>query len=122
MRLPAPLVLILGIIAGVLEYLNAHVLGIVGVWHSVILYGLFVITSLGVTGAVGSQLGIDLRQALHLTPAMVALLTTLAVVAGGAVQTFAISGAAKGIILGVIAFITTCFGPGAASVPAVKAA
>jgi hypothetical protein len=122
LRLPAPLVLILAVAAGILEYLNAHILGITGTWHAVVTYGVFVITSLGVIPAVGVQLGVDLRQALHLTPAVVAAFTTLAVVLGGAVQTLAITGVAKGVILGVIAFITTCFGPGAASVPAVKTA
>jgi hypothetical protein len=112
MKLSARLVLILAVIAGILEYLNATTFGITGVWHSVITYGLFVISSLGVTAAVGSQLGVDIEEILHVTPAGVAALTTVAVIVGGAVQTFAISGVAKGVILGVIAFITTIFGPG----------
>ena len=118
LKLPALLVLILAVVAGILEYLNATSFGIHGPFHAVITYGIFVITALGVTAAVGSQLGLALEELLHLTPAMVAALTTLAVVLGGAVQTLSISGPAKGIILGVIAFITTCFGPGGSAVAA----
>ena len=118
LKLPAVVVLILAVVAGILEYLNATTWGVTGPFHSVITYGIFVITALGVTAAVGGQLGIDIEELLHLTPALVAVLTTLAVVLGGAVQTLSISGPVKGIILGVIAFITTCFGPGATAVVA----
>jgi hypothetical protein len=110
-KLALKVTLVLAVIAGVLEYLNQQAFGLPAVWYQVVKYGLFVLTTFGVTAAVGNQLGLDIQSLLHLSHAVIVLIGVVAVALGGAVSTFAIDGVAKGIILGVVAFVTACFGP-----------
>jgi hypothetical protein len=111
MKLPQIAVLALAVVGGILEYLNQKTFGIHGVWHSVITYGIFIVGSLGVTAAVGHQLGVDIEELFHLSPAAIAFITTGAVVLAGAVQTFSIGGIWKGLVLGASSFVLTVFGP-----------
>jgi hypothetical protein len=122
MKLPQIAVLSLAVAGGVLEYLNQKTFGIHGVWHQVITYGIFVVGALGVTSAVGHQLGVDIEELFHLSPAAIAFISTGAVVLAGAVQTFSIGGTWKGLILGFSSFVLTIFGPASVSAPPVQAA
>lgn len=110
-KLPATIALVLGIVAGILEYLNQTTFGFPNAWYNVVKFGLFVITTFGVTAATGHQLGLAIENLLHFSPAVINGIGVAAVVLGGAVTTFGISGVVKGIILGAIAFVTSAFGP-----------
>ena len=107
---PVTWALALAIVAGVLEYLNAVTFGFSPAWHNAIKYGIFLVSLTGVTAATGRQLGADIADLLHLSPAVLTVAVAAAATLAGAVTTFSISGTAKGIILGVVAFITSCFG------------
>lgn len=110
---------ILGIIAGVLEYLNEQTWNLGPHWHPVVTYGVLLITLIGVTPLVGAKIGIELRTLLHIDDHLFVLLCTGLYALAAAVTTFGITGVAKGIILGVIAFASAIgFSPLASAVPA----
>lgn len=111
MKLSATLTLALAVILGVLEYLNQQTFGFPAVWYEVFKFTILLISTFGVTAAVGRQLGMDIRELLHLSPAAMTVIGSAALVLAGAVSTFGIGGIAKGIVLGVVAFLTATFGP-----------
>jgi hypothetical protein len=108
---PNTLVLALAIIGGILEYLNQNTFGFSTQVQEAVRYGILVITAFGVTIPVGRELGVDIVTLLKVPTWVLLLITILAYAIAAAVSAFGISGIWKGIILGVVAFITTVFGP-----------
>jgi len=110
--LPSALVLVLAIIGGILEYLNQNTFGFPPAWHHAVTYGILLVTMFGVSIPVGKQLGLDIDHLLHITPAAAVGIASVAYAIAAAIGTFDVSGVLKGVLLGVVAFITSIFGPG----------
>jgi hypothetical protein len=123
-NLPTAVTVILGILAGILEYLNTVTFNFPVSWHQAIKYGILLVGLVGVTPLVGANIGAAIRNVLHMTPATFTAVSAGVYALAAAVSTFSITGETKGIILGVVAFLSTIgFGiTGAAAVPAVKTA
>lgn len=109
--------LLLGVVGGAIEYLNAQTFGITGVWHQVLTYGVLLIEAYGVVPLVGRQLGVSIQNLLHASPAVMHLISLAGFAFSGAVQTFSISGVWRGVLVGLAAVILAVFGP-PADVPA----
>lgn len=108
LNIPTGITVILGLIGGVLEYLNQASFGLQAPWAQVITFGLYVLAVIGVSPLVHSAF----RNALHLTPAEATVITSLAALLAAAITTFGLSGEVKGILEGVLAFLAFVgFGP-----------
>jgi hypothetical protein len=94
----------LGLIAGILEYLNQQTFDLGVHWHPVVTYGILLITLVGVTPIVGANIGLEIRTLTHMTSAVFVLICAALYALAAAVTTFSIDGMAKAIILGVVAF------------------
>lgn len=100
-QLPAPLLVVLGLLGGVLEYLNQATFGFPHPWDQLITFGLFIIPLLGATVLVGPQF----QAALHLPASVVTAIGVVMAALAAAVTTFSLSGGVKGLIEGLIAFL-----------------
>lgn len=103
-NLPDWVSVVLGLVAGVLEYLNQNIsqglFHFGGPWPQVIAFGLFVLGVIGVSPLVHSAF----RSALHLSPGLAAAITAVLTILAAAVTTFSLNHEVKGIILAIIAF------------------
>lgn len=120
LNLPSALTLVLGLLGGVLEYLNTNTFGFTAPWREVITYGLYALAVIGVSPLVHSAF----RNALHLSAGVSVTITILATLLAAAITTFSgMSLELQGILQGVVAFLAFVgFGPAAASVLAAKTA
>ena len=97
LSLPAPVVLVLGLLGGVLEFLNQQTFHFAAPWPGVIAYGLLIVGLLGVSPLVGKAF----VTALKLPVSVSVGLTIAATALTAAITTFDISGVLKGVLLGV---------------------
>ena len=110
--------MVLGVLAGALQYLNQATFTFGPPWRDVITFGLYVVAIIGVS-PLSHQ---TFRNALHLPPGLATLVTVIATVLAAAILTFhGLSPQAKGGLEGVLAFLAF-IGFGAAPVPAPAAA
>lgn len=118
LNLPAGLVLVLGLVGGVLEYLNQASFHLVQPWNQVVTYGLFVVAVFGVSPLVHSAF----RNALHISTQLGVAITVAATLLAAAITTFSLSHDVKGILVGVVAFLAFIgFGPATGVVPVAPA-
>jgi hypothetical protein len=115
LNMPAPLVLILAVAAGVLEYLNQQTFQLGNTWYECLKYGLLIIGLIGVVPAVGAQIRQDFTAVFHVSPVFYTVVGVAVAAVTGAITTFNISGVLAGVLLGVVAFLTYA---GFAQVPA----
>jgi hypothetical protein len=108
---PGFLVLVLGVVGGVVEYLNSQTFGITGIWHQALTFGVLLIEAYGVVPVVGKQLGVSIQNLLGVSPAVMHLISLAGFAFSAAVTTFGISGVLKGVLLGVSAIVLAVFGP-----------
>jgi hypothetical protein len=113
-NLPTAVTVVLGVLAGALEYLNAQTFAFPPVWHQAVQYGILLIGLLGVTPLVGASIGAAVRNLVHMSSGLFTTICVAVYALTAAVTTLGITGVGKGIILGVVAFLATIgFGPNA---------
>jgi hypothetical protein len=112
--LPAPLVVILGLAAGVLEFLNSYSIhwAAGSAWKPAITYGLIAIGVFLVSPLVGSAWKTAFDTFFHVSPAVASGISIVGTLIAAALNTFDISGLLKAILLAVVAFLQFVgFGP-----------
>lgn len=123
LNLPTPLVLVLGLAGGVLEFFNTYSFGFSSPVKAAITYGLIAIGVFAVSPLVGSAWKNALDTVLHLSPAVASAVSIVGTLLAAAVNTFtSLDSMAKGIILAVVAFLQFVgFGPASITELATKA-
>lgn len=100
-HVPSVLVVVLGLLGGVLQYLNQASFGFQHPWDQLITFGLYVVPLFGASVLTGAAF----RSALHLSPAVTTLVTTIAAALAAAITTFGWTGEVRGIAEGILAFL-----------------
>jgi hypothetical protein len=117
---PSVVTLILGLVGGVLAYLNQASFAFQPPWNQVITFGLYALAVIGISPLVHGAF----RSALHVSVTTATSITTLAALLAAGITTFSMGADAKGVLEGILAFLAFVgFAPATAvpmgSVPAV---
>jgi hypothetical protein len=121
LNIPTAVAVVLALVGGVLQVLNQTSFHFAASWHELIVFGLLVITGIGISPLVGPSF----RNALHLTLAATTTITVIVMVLAAAVQTLSLDASLKGIINGILTVLAGLgFGAatGSAGVPQSPAA
>jgi hypothetical protein len=115
LNIPSWATTILSLIAGGLAILNQVSFGFGSPWGVYVTLALVALAGLGISPLVGAQF----RSALHLSHSASLVITSIVTTAGVAVTTLSISPTAKGIVVGILAFLAGVgFAPGPQPAPA----
>lgn len=114
LNIPSWLVVLLGLIGGLLEYLNQASFHLQQPWNQLITFGLYVIAVVGVSPLVHNAF----RNALHLSTQLATFITVIAAITATAITTFSMGQVTKGLLEGILAFLAFVgFGPSESIVP-----
>lgn len=113
--MPNWLSVVLGLVGGVLEYLNQASFHLQPPWGQVVTFGLYGLAVFGVSPLAHNAF----RNALHISTQLATAITGIAALMAAAITTFSLSPTTKGILEGVLAFLAFAgFGPAFSSSPA----
>jgi hypothetical protein len=117
--IPTWLTVILGLVGGILEYLNQASFHLASPWGQVITFGLYAVGVFGVSPLIHNAF----RNALHISPQLATVITILLTLLAAAITTFSISADVKGVLEGIVAFAAFVgFGPALGVLPGPAAA